>query len=133
MVDEFYGRIWNAGELEASADLLAPDVRFRGSLGADLRGRAAVAEYVASVRSALSDYTCTVVETVEEVDRCFARMRFRGVHTAELLGFPATGRVIEWDGAALFHLRDGVIVDLWVLADRADVFAQLSGTVPPEA
>ena len=74
-----------------------------------------------------------VVETVEEVDRCFARMRFRGVHTAELLGFPATGRVIEWDGAALFHLRDGVIVDLWVLADRADVFAQLSGTVPPEA
>ncbi len=131
VVDEFYGRIWNAGDLAAIDEVLAPDVRFRGSLGADVRGRAAVADYVTTVRSALTDYTCTVIETVEEADRCFARMRFRGIHTGELLGFAATGCVIEWDGAALFHVSDGLITDVWVLADRADVIAQLRGDVTP--
>lgn len=129
LVDEFYGRIWNEGDLDAIDDLLAPGVRFRGSLGAEVQGRVAVAEYVATVRAALSDYTCTVLDAVVEGERCFARVRFSGTHTGELLGFPATGQVIEWEGAALFDVSDGVITEVWVLADRSEVFAQLRGDV----
>lgn len=129
VVDQFYGRIWNEGDLEAIDELLAHDVQFRGSLGTEVRGRAAVAEYVGTVRSALSDYTCTVIDSVDEDDRCFARVRFAGRHTGDLLGFPASGRVVEWEGAALFQLSEGVIATLWVMADRADVMEQLRGEV----
>jgi len=33
LVEAFYARIWNAGELAAADALLADDLTFRGSLG----------------------------------------------------------------------------------------------------
>ncbi len=72
-----------------------------------------------SVRSALSDYRCEIVECVAEDDRAFARMRFSGRHTATFRGFPATGRQVSWAGAALFHFAGGVIDGVWVFGDLA--------------
>jgi predicted ester cyclase len=46
-------------------------------------------------------------------------MRFSGIHVAPFRGYPATGKPIEWLGAALFHLVDDAIAELWVLGDLA--------------
>ena len=54
LVEAFYIRIWNAGDLSATRDLLTPGFVFRGSLGNELLGRHAFGEYVYSVRDALS-------------------------------------------------------------------------------
>jgi hypothetical protein len=37
-VQEFYERIWNAGDLQAADELLAGEFAFRGSLGPEMRG-----------------------------------------------------------------------------------------------
>ena len=50
LVEQFYTRIWNAGDLNAVSDLLAADFAFRGSLGTELSGHNAFKEYVLSVR-----------------------------------------------------------------------------------
>src|SRR5262249_7748447 len=52
LVTAFYERIWNAGDLGAVSELLIEDFSFRGSLGAELRGREAFKDYVRSVRGA---------------------------------------------------------------------------------
>jgi len=127
LVRAFYERIWNAGELDAASELLTTDFSFRGSLGDELRGRKAFLDYVRSVRSALSDYRCEIVECVTEEDRAFARMRFSGRHAAPFRGFAPTGREVSWAGAALFRFSDGVIGDLWVLGDLAGLDALLAG------
>lgn len=119
LVDAFYERIWNAGDLGAAAELLAPDLSFRGSLGAELRGRAAFLDYVRSVRSALSDYRCEILDCVAEGDRAFARMRFSGRHTGPFRGHAPTGERVTWSGAALFRTADGRIAEVWVLGDLA--------------
>lgn len=49
LVRAFYERIWNAGELSAASELLTMDFSFRGSLGAELRGRDSFFDYVRSV------------------------------------------------------------------------------------
>lgn len=119
LVQAFYERIWNAGDLEAAKEVLASGLSFRGSLGAELQGREALLDYVRSVRSALSDYHCEIVECVAEEDRAFARMVFSGRHTAPFRGFAPTGREVSWAGAALFRFAEEVIAQIWVLGDLA--------------
>ena len=126
LVRSFYERIWNAGELGAADDLLSPALAFRGSLGAELSGRETFLEYVRSVRAALADYRCEIVECVAEGDRAFARMRFSGRHTAPFRGFSPTGQKVAWAGAALFRFADGVIAAVWVLGDLAGLDALLA-------
>jgi steroid delta-isomerase-like uncharacterized protein len=119
LVREFYERIWNSGELGAVSELLGPDFVFRGSLGDELEGRMPFTQYVRTVRGALSGYTCEILDCVAEGDRAFARMRFSGRHTASFRGYPPTGKVVHWLGAALFRFEAGMIAELWVLGDLA--------------
>lgn len=127
LVASFYADIWNRGDLSAIPTLLREDFTFRGSLGAERRGHDGFAAYVATVRGALADYRCDVLDLIAEDQRAFARMRFSGRHVGELLGFAPSGRKVEWLGAALFTMGDdGRIGDLWVLGDVAALTAQLA-------
>jgi predicted ester cyclase len=126
-VATFYERIWNAGDLQAVSALLAPDFSFRGSLGAELQGRDAFAGYVRSIRAALADYRCDILECVAEGDRAFAQLLFSGRHVGVLRGCAPTGRRVAWHGAALFRLRGETIASVWVLGDVAALDAALRG------
>jgi steroid delta-isomerase-like uncharacterized protein len=125
LVEAFYSRIWNQGDLAATSDLLAVDFCFRGSLGAELRGADAFKDYVRSVRGALSDYHCEILECVSEGNRAFAKMRFSGIHVASFRGYPPTGKPVHWLGAALFLFDRDRIADLWVLGDLVSLEAIL--------
>lgn len=125
-VETFYGRIWNAGDLAAASGLITDDFVFRGSLGAELQGREAFLAYVRSVRSALADYHCEILECVSEGDRAFAQMRFSGRHVEPFRGFPPTGRPVHWLGAALFQFDGPAIARLWVLGDLLGLEAVLN-------
>ena len=122
----FYERIWDAGDLVATSELLSDDIVFRGSLGAELRGRQAFAGYVRSVRGALDNYRCEILECVAEGSRAFAKMRFSGRHAAPFRGHSPTGKTVEWLGAALFHFERSKIVEIWVLGDLAGLDATLA-------
>ena len=130
LVEDFYARIWNAGDLTAAADLLATNFSFRGSLGTELNGRAAFGEYVRSVRGSLSEYHCEILTSVAEGDRAFAKMRFSGRHTARFRGYEPTGQPVHWLGAALFRFETGRIAELWVLGDLAGLDAMLDNAQP---
>ncbi len=125
LVEEFYARIWNAGDLGAAGELLAEDFSFRGSLGSELVGVEAFLEYVRSVRSALEGYRCEILACVSEGNAAFAKMRFAGRHVAPFRGYSPTGKTVQWTGAALFRSEAGRIVELWVLGDLAGLDAVL--------
>jgi predicted ester cyclase len=117
LVQAFYNRIWNDGDTGAADELLAADFIFRGSLGAEMRGRAAFCDYVRMVRSALEPYRCDILECVTEDERAFAKMRFSGTHVGPFRGYAPTGMGVQWLGAALFRVQRPVIAELWVLGD----------------
>ncbi len=125
LVQDFYERIWNAGDLECVVDLLSQDFLFRGSLGSERRGREDFSDYVTLVRSALSNYRCEILECVFEDTQAFAKMRFSGDHVGEFRGFAPTGLPVHWQGAALFRFRKNTITELWVLGDLAGLNALL--------
>jgi predicted ester cyclase len=129
LVRAFYERIWNAGDLEAARELLAADFAFRGSLGPEMRGREAFCEYGRSVRSALADYRCEILDFVTEDQKVFAKMRFCGIHVGNFRSHAPTGKPVQWLGAALFRCADGLIAELWVLGDLASLDETLQQNV----
>jgi predicted ester cyclase len=129
LVHDFYERIWNVADQSAIASLLAEDFAFRGSLGAEMRGRAAFWNYVCAVRSALAQYRCEILDCVCEGPHAFAKMCFSGVHVGELRGHRPSGLPVRWLGAALFRFDQGRIAELWVLGDLAGLDAMLSANL----
>ena len=124
-VRRFYEDVWNTKGKEAIPEILHESIQFRGSLGAEKNGRSEFIEYLDSVHSALKDYECVIIEIVCEPSKAFAKMKFTGIHQGAFMGFRPTGRRVTWDGAALFHFKEGKIFKLWVLGDLVSLKAQL--------
>ena len=129
-VQRFYNEIWNRADEAVAREILSEDFRFRGSLGPERRGQDGFIAYMRSVHEALGDYVCTIDDLIATNGRAAARMTFRGTHRAPFLGVPATGRTIEWAGAAFFRMEAGRIAELWVLGDVDAVKRQLGA--PPD-
>ena len=125
LVEQFYGSVWNRGDLAVAQSLLTPDVTFRGSLGDHSVGIEGFLRYVESVRHALADYHCEILSAVTEGDVCFARVLCSGRHVHHFRGVPPTGRSVSWEVAALFTISDGRLADVWVLGDIASLDEQL--------
>jgi len=125
LVERFYHEVWNRADEDVAREILAADFRFRGSLGPEKRGPAGFIEYMRSVHAALGEYVCIIEDLVATEDRAAARMMFRGIHRGPFFDVAATGRTIEWAGAAFFTVVDGQIAALWVLGDIDHVKRQL--------
>jgi steroid delta-isomerase-like uncharacterized protein len=132
LVESFYADVWNRRDTARAHKIIAPDFRFRGSLGQEKQGVDGFLAYVDAVHAALGSYTCIIKDLIEASQRVAARMTFRGIHQGELFGVPATHRMIEWSGAAFFTIRDGQLSELWVLGDIDAVKAQLGSARPPD-
>ena len=127
LVRRFYHDLWNRFDFTLIPVLLTEDVTLRGALGRRAAGHAAFADYLELVRGAFPDFE-QIVETVE-VDAvggsAFVRLRCRGTHLGALLGLPATGRRVAYEGAARFETREGRIADIWILGDLHSLVRQL--------
>jgi predicted ester cyclase len=126
LVKDFYEQIWDAGRQSAVAEILSENFIFRGSLGAEMKGRDRFWDYVCSIRSALEQYHCDILECVAEGPLAFAKMRFGGIHVGDFRSHRPSGLPVHWHGAALFRFEDGRIGELWVLGDLAGLDATLS-------
>lgn len=125
LVEQFYDRIWNRGDVTAAQTLLRADVTFVGSLGVRAQAVAGFLDYVETVRGALDGYHCEIVSAVTEGDACFAKVLCSGRHVKELRGVAPTGMFVAWEVAALFTIADGQLADIWVLGDLASLDRQL--------
>ena len=86
-----------------------------------------IGDYVRLIRRGFPDFSNHVEETITQGDRTFARLTYRGTHRGEVLGVPATGRRVEYAGAAVFRFRDNRIAETWVLGDVWGLVRQLRG------
>ena len=117
LVEDFYENIWNDGNLDAAAQL-TPEFSLSGSLGKGMQGREEFKMHVHSVHDALADYRCEILSCVTEEDQAFSKMRLAGRQVA-FRGYEPMGKIVHWQGAALFRFENSVIAELRVLGDLA--------------
>jgi steroid delta-isomerase-like uncharacterized protein len=127
VVRRFYDELWNRWRLDLVNEIVSETLRFRGSLGATLTGRAAFTAYAESIRAAFPDWHNRVDELLAVGDRVVTRMTWSGTHAGAFAGVEPTGARVEYVGAAFFRLADGVIEEAWVVGDTEAFWQALRG------
>jgi predicted ester cyclase len=89
LVARFYDDMWNRFDTTVLADIVSPAIRFRGSLGQTRTGIEELVEYVEYVRTFSADFHNTVVDTISDDRRTFARLACTGTHLGEFFGIAA--------------------------------------------
>jgi steroid delta-isomerase-like uncharacterized protein len=90
------------------------------------RGLEAAREFLETVRRAFPDMQVEVHEILAEGDAVAARVTYRGTHSDEFLGIPATSRTAEVSGVDFMHMRDGKQIAHWGGPDMAGLMQQPS-------
>jgi steroid delta-isomerase-like uncharacterized protein len=125
IVERFYHELWNRWDLAVADEIIAEDVRFRGSLGVTLRGREAFKGYVESTRAAFPDWHNAIDELLAIEDRVIARLTWTGTHRGPLFGVEPTGNRVIYLGAAFFRLAEGRIAEAWIVGDTQELWKAL--------
>ena len=117
---------FNSGDLDACVAHAAPDlVMHLAGLPEPLHGRERWREGAAMIRRAFPDLRGLVEDIFAAGDRVAVRLTFRGTHDGEYLGFPPTGRAIEYVSHEFYRVADGLIAEEWICSDTATLFGQL--------
>jgi predicted ester cyclase len=125
LIGRFYDDMWNQFDKAVFPDILDPHIKFRGSLGQEKVGYTEFGDYVDFIQAFSPDFHNTVLTTISEDDRTFARLSYTGTHQGEVFGIQPTGRTFEYAGAAVFVFGRNGIAEVWVLGDIHGLLQQL--------
>jgi steroid delta-isomerase-like uncharacterized protein len=129
LIERYYNELWNQWNFGLAEELLSPQVKFHGSVGIRVEGIPGFHDYMRLIRAAFPDFHNTIEELIAEGERVAARLTYRGTHRGEIFGVAPTGRTIEYDGLALFHIQYGRIASGHVLGNIVRLLAQLGISV----
>jgi steroid delta-isomerase-like uncharacterized protein len=90
-----------------------------------IRGRDAYRAGVEEVLAAFPSRHIRIEDQISEGDRVVTRWTFTGRHDGELLGIPATGVDVEFNGIDIHRIRNGRIVEEWSSWDTLGLMRQL--------
>jgi steroid delta-isomerase-like uncharacterized protein len=78
------------------------------------------------MRHAFPDLQAHIEDIFAAQDKVAVRLRFRGTHSGEFLGFGPTGRTIEYVSHEFYRIVDRLIAEEWICSDTATLLRQLS-------
>ena len=118
---------FNAGDTGRLLAVVAPDlVMHLAELPEPMHGRETWQQGFELIKRAFPDLEAQIDDVVAADDRVAVRVSFRGTHSGEFQGIPATGRRIHYVSHEFYRVEDGLIVEEWICSDMATLFRQLS-------
>ena len=107
LVTEYWGR-FGKGEnekavLAISHELHASDINFHMAQG----------EFGLNPYEALSDFQADIEKIIAEGNFVVVRFTFRGTHSNDELGVPATGKQVSYPVQIMYRFQDGKAKDAW--------------------
>jgi steroid delta-isomerase-like uncharacterized protein len=118
---------FNAGDLDACVARAAPDLVMNlAELAAPMRGRETWRHGAELMKRAFADLEAHIDDIFAAHDRVAVRLTFRGTHSGEFLGVPATGRRVEYVSHEFYRVADGLIAEEWICSDMATLMRQIS-------
>ena len=122
---------WNARDLDAFDELVAPDAEDHDPQNPfrDMRGPAGAKRAAEMYHSAYSDGRIVVEEQIAEGDCVVTRWTGKGTHDGDLMGMAPTGKWVEVTGITIDRIDGGKICESWSCFDALGMMQQL-GAVP---
>ena len=129
LVETFIHELFTDGDLGAVDRYLHPkminhDPPFPGAPD----GPEGMRQAAAMFRAALPDWHSEVEDLVAEGDIVVERFTASGTQRGELMGVPASGKVIVLHGMQMFRIENSQIVERWGRLDEVGLLRQLGMT-----
>jgi steroid delta-isomerase-like uncharacterized protein len=125
---ETFLEMLNTHEPDLVDRFVSDDYRNHNAFVAD--GREANRQFWTAFFAALPDLTGTMEDLVISGDRVVGRFVYRGTHTGDFMGIPATGNTVEMRTIDIWRVENGMFVEHWDELNLLEVFQQLE-VVPP--
>ncbi|HEY2551935.1 MAG TPA: ester cyclase [Streptosporangiaceae bacterium] len=93
-------------------------------------GREANRQFWQTFFAAIPDLSASMEDLVISGDRVVGRFVYRGTHTGELMGIPASGKAVEMRSIDIWRVEDGVFAEHWDEINALQLFQQM-GALPP--
>jgi steroid delta-isomerase-like uncharacterized protein len=113
VVEAFLQDVVNEHNGGAAGDFLTPDVQWYGGTVGTVSGRANVAGLFAGVVAAFPDAHITIDDIFGQGNQVVVRVVVSGTQEGPILGIPASGRHVQWDGVDVYRLSHGKIRNIW--------------------
>lgn len=121
---------WNAHDARRVAEFFSDE--YEGDdigLAGPILGRRGIRRFVAFTLMGLPDIAFELVQVIGQGDQLVMVWRARGTHLGKIVNIPPTGRMIDYLGATIYTVRDGLIVRSLRLWDMAGMLRQI-GLLP---
>ena len=113
VVEAFLQDVINEHHGDHAINYLNPDMQWSGGTVGTVTGSANVAGLFASVVAAFPDAHITINDIFAQGDQVVVRVVVSGTQEGPILGIPASGRFVQWDGVDVYRLSDGKISNIW--------------------
>ena len=132
MYTETWDRIINEGRFELfNEDHFTSDVVMHAE-PENVVGIEGMAGYYKALLSAFSDYKFTINNVFGEGDQLVKHWTFKGTHTGDFFGIPATGNVVEISGSTIVRMSpDGRIAEERDFMDNMAILSQMGVVSAP--
>jgi steroid delta-isomerase-like uncharacterized protein len=117
---------FNGGDADECLALASPDLIINLAEVPEPLGRDVWRQGFEMLKNAFPDLQAHIEDIFAAQDKVAVRVRFRGTHSGEFLGIPATGRSIEYVSHEFYRIADGLIAEEWICSDMATLLRQLS-------
>jgi steroid delta-isomerase-like uncharacterized protein len=125
---ETFVKMLNTHDPDLVDQFLAEDYVNNNAFVAD--GREANRQFWRAFFTALPDLTASMEDLVISGDRVVGRFVYRGTHTGEFMGIPASGNAVEMTTIDIWRVQDGAFAEHWDEVNTLQVFQQM-GVLPP--
>jgi steroid delta-isomerase-like uncharacterized protein len=119
---------------EATANRFDPDAIdeqvaddfFDHAAGARL-GPEGVKQHIQGMKAVFPDLHVTIEEIIAEGDKVAVRARWRGTHSIEFRGIPASHKLVEFTGMVFWRITEGKIRERWASVDLLGPLKEAAG------
>lgn len=124
----WFEQAWNAGHYEVAHEVISPKMKVHGAGGQPVEmGPDGLIGLISTWRGAFPDGQMVSSGLIAEGDLVAALLTWRGTHTGEFYGIPASGREVVCTSIGLDRIEGGIIVDGWGELDMVGMMQQMGG------
>lgn len=129
VIYDYYRRVWDEGDVSAIPALfVAGYVNHAGARGT-LKGPDGILANYRSLKDAFPDVGFTLDVILSEGSRVCAYYTMTGTHKGTFMGIAPTDNKIKVPGIGIYEVRDGMIVESWVVRDSLVLLRQIGADV----
>ena len=132
VMHRFYEEWVHSGNEDALEEIVAPDcpLYFGGMFMGT--GPEAFKQTRTMMYSGFPDLHWTIEEMVAEGEKVAERLTARGTHEGEFMGVAPTGKRVEFQGQAIFHISEGKVLESRGMPDMLGLMQQIGAVPAPE-